>query len=252
MKKGLDEESRAEPSLWSVSSMEKSTVPSPYCDTAPSSGKERFYSSSTRRDWKVEVEVESDRTKQKEKEGKRSQERRKKEENRRDGEEEQDNIQDNRLHQCVGSLPAPPHQCKDKAAGQHQSPPPLHPHCRGEEKGLLPSGDIKKRENDIMAEKKAWMEKSTDNVIKVCRRQRDGGKRHKEEEKKGGEWTRQEQEEGGRPGSFSASQGSSSERGRNEWMNQTKLRKEKREGADELLEEREKHEASKTSGDGKE
>lgn len=211
--------------------------------------------------------MESDRTRQKEKEAKRSQERRKKEENYRDREEEQrkrnlradqGKIQENQLHQGYDSLPAPSLKCKEKAAGNHQSPHPLPPHCWGEEKGLLPSEGIKKSENDITIEKKVWMEKSKDNVIKVCRLQGDGVKRHFEEEKKGVQWrdvtgtSRREQEEGGRPSSSSASQESSSEHGRNERMKQTKHRKEKREAEHELLEEWEKDKKSKKSRDGKE
>lgn len=116
---------------------------------------------------------------------------------------------------------------------------------------------MKKSENDVMVEKKALMEKSTDNVIKVCRLQGDGLKRHFEE-KKGSQWvdvsgaTMGEQEEEERPSSSSASQESSSDQGRYEWMKQTTHNKEKREAAHELLEEWEKHKKSKKSRDGKE
>lgn len=203
--------------------------------------------------------MENNRTRQKEKEGRRSQERRKKEENHRDREEEQSKrnfrddqgkIQDYQLHQCYDSLPAPSHKCK--AAGNHQSAPPHRPHCWGEEKGLLPSEGIKISENDVMVEKKVWMEKSTDNVIKVCRLQGDGVKRHFEEEKKGSQWgdvsgaTRREQEEGERPSSSSASQERNSEHGRNEWMKEEKKKRSC------TWDEWEKHKKSKKGRDGKE
>lgn len=262
-KKEQDEEL----SLWSVSQSEKSTVSSSHCGTAPPSGKDRFYTSSSRRDWNRETEMENDRTRQKDKEEQRSQERRKKGENHRDREEEeskrnlgddQGKIQDNHLHQCYDSLPTPSHKCKDSTAGNHQSPPPLRPPYWGEEKGLLPSEGMKKSENDVMVEKKVWMEKSPDNVIKVCRLQGDGLKRYFEEEKEVSQWgdvsgaTMREQEEGERPSSSTASRESSSEQGRHEWMTQTTHKKEKREAAYQLLEEWEKLEKSKKSRDGKE
>lgn len=165
-----------------------------------------------------------DRTRQKQLEGKRSQERRKKEENHRDREEEESKRSlrdDSQLHQAYDNLPAASHKCTDKGAGHHRSPPPLRPHCWGEEEGLLPSEGIKKSEKDIMVEKKVWMEKSKDNVIKVCRLQGDGVKRHFEEGKKESQRgdvsgaTRREQEAEERPSSSSASQESSSEQGRN-------------------------------------
>lgn len=266
-KKEQKEEFHAESSLWSVSKIEKSTVSSSYCDTAPSCGEDRFCSSSSRRDWKREIEMENDRTRQKEKEERQSQERKKKEESHRDREKEQSKrnlrndqgkIQDNQLHLSHDSLPAPSRKYKDKAAGNHQSPPPLRLHSWGEEKGLLPSEGIKKSESDARAEKKAWMEKSTDSVIRVCRLQGDGEKRHFEEEKKASQWgdvsgtTRREQEGAERPSNSSASLDSSSGSGRNEWMKQTKPKKEKREAPDELQEAWEKHKRSKKGRDGKE
>lgn len=185
-KKEQEGEFKAESSLWSVSKMEKSTFSGSHCGTASSSGKDRFYSSSSWRDWKREKEMENDRTRQKETEGKQAQERRKKEEKHRDSEEEesernfrdeQGEIQGHQLHQCYHRLPDPSDKAKDKAAGNQQSPPPLRPHSWGEEKGLLPSEGTQKSENDVMAGKKAWMEKSPDNVIKVCRLQGDGVKK---------------------------------------------------------------------------
>lgn len=131
--------------------MEKSTISRSHCGTAPSSGRERSYSSSSR-DWKRELE--NDSSMQKQREGKRSQERRKEGENHRDGGEErhkrnlrdgQGKFQDAQLHQCSGSLPVPAHTYKDKAAGNHQSTLPLLPHCWSEEKGPLSSKDMKNR-----------------------------------------------------------------------------------------------------------
>lgn len=185
MKKEQEEEFKAESSLWSVSKMEKSTFSGSHCGTASSSGKDRFYRSSSWRDWKREKEMETDRTRQKET-GKQAQERRKKEEKHRDCEEEesernlrdeQGEIQGHQLHQCHDRLPAPSDKAKDKAAGNQQYPPPLRPHSWGEEKGPLPSEGTQKSENDVMVGKKAWMEKSPDNVIKVCRLQGDGVKK---------------------------------------------------------------------------
>ncbi|XP_011602123.2 E3 ubiquitin-protein ligase RBBP6-like isoform X1 [Takifugu rubripes] len=150
-KEEQDEESKPESCLPSVSKMEKSTISRSHCGTAPSSGRERSYSSSSR-DWKRELE--NDGSMQKQREGKRSQERRKEGENHRDGGEErhkrnlrdgQGKFQDAQLHQCSGSLPVPAHTYKDKAAGNHQSTLPLLPHCWSEEKGPLSSKDMKNR-----------------------------------------------------------------------------------------------------------
>lgn len=132
--------------------MENSTISGSHCGTAPSSGREQSYSSSSRRDGKRELE--NDGSMQKQREGKRSQERRKEGENHRDGGEErhkrnlrdgQGKFQDAQLHQCSGSLPVPAHTYKDKAAGTHQSTLPLLPHCWSEEKGPLASEGMKNR-----------------------------------------------------------------------------------------------------------
>lgn len=134
------EESKAESCLQSVSKMEKSTVSRPRGGAAPSSGRDRSYSSSRRRDWKRELE--NDRPVQKQREGKRSPERRKEGENHRDRGEERSKS-NSRGDQ--GSLPVP----KDKTAGDHQSPPPLLPHDGSEEKGPLASeGTKNRREKD--------------------------------------------------------------------------------------------------------
>lgn len=264
VKKEQDEKFKAESSLGSGSKVEKSSVSGPHCGTAPPSGKDRFYSGSSRRGWKREVEMENDRARQREKERKRSQERRKKEENHRDREEEQSERKrkddqgkspDSRPHRCSESLPAPSHKCKGKAAGSPPSPPPLHPRGRGEERGPLPSEGVKESPTDVTGEKKARTEKSTDDLINVCRPQGGGARRPSEEEKKGrrrrdvGGAVRREPGPTERPRSPSASRGSS---GGNERMKDAKHKKEKGEGAPELLEEREKERKWKKSRDGRE
>lgn len=265
MKKEQDEEFKAEPSLGSRSEREKPTVSGPHCGTAPPSGRGRFHSAPSSRDWKRETEMENDRARPKEKEGKRSEERRKKEENHRDREEEQSRrkskgdqgkTQESRPHRCSERLPASSHKGKDEAAGSQASPPPLHPRGWGEEKGLLPSEDMKKSPTDVMGEEKAREERSADGVINVCRLQGDAERRHPDEEEKEKKGlagaTRREQEGRERPSSSSASRERSGEPGRSEWMKPTKHKKEKRESAHELLEERETDGKSKKSRDGKE
>lgn len=237
--------------------MEKSAVSRSHCDTAPSSGKHRSYSSSSIRDQKREME--NDRSRQKQKEGKRSQDSRREGENHSNRERErskrnlrddQSKFQDTQLHQCFDSLSIPSNTYKDKAAGNQQCPP----------QGPLSSeGLINRSENDVTAEKKEWMGNSTDNVAKVCGLQGDNINTHFEDKKKKGgrrwdvsEVTKWELEDGERPSSSSASQESSNDYSSKEWMKQRKDKMEKKEAPKELLEEWEEHKQSKKGKDGRE
>lgn len=186
--------------------MEKSTISVSHCGTAPSSGRERSYSSSSRRDWKRELE--DDRSMQKQREGKRSQERRKEGENHRDGGEErhqrnlrdgQGKFQDAQLHQCSGSLPVPAHTYKDKAAGNHQSPLPLLPHCWSEEKGPLASEGMNRRDKDeeTPSSSSAFQESSSDYGRKERRQKMEKGEAPDELL---GEWGEHEKSRKGRDG----------------------------------------------------
>lgn len=161
--------------------MEKSTISRSDCGTAPSSGRERSYSSSSRRDWKRELE--NDSSMQKQREDKRTQERRKEGENHRDGGEErhqrnlrdvQGKFQDAQLHQLrSGSLPVPAHTNKD-----NQSTLPLLPHSWSEEKGPPASEGMKNRrekDGETPGSSSAFQESSSDYGRKERRQKMEKG-----------------------------------------------------------------------------
>lgn len=237
--------------------MEKSAVSRSHCDTAPSGGQHRSYSSSGITEQKREME--NDKSRQKQKEGNRSQDSRREGENHGDREREgskrnlrddQGKFQDTQLHQCFDIVSIPSNTYKDKAAGSQQCPP----------QGPLSSeGMMNRSENDVTAEKKERMGNSTGNVANVCGLQGDNINTHLEEKKKKGgrrwdvcEVTKWELEDRERPSSSSAGQESSNDYGSKEWMKQRRDKMEKREAPNELPEEWEEHQQSKKGKDGRE